>query len=268
MIKLLKSKYSICKRLKTEKVKFSEAYSVISGSIEGDVFVDNREHPVIGIVYSKSSEKFYLLGNLSDKRYFGEIKNRIAFSIMKFAQENKLSEIHISADGAEGNERIEDLFSTSSFTSEINLLSETCYLEKREIEYDKADYKMIDSKADYRRYKNHHLLEAAIEKFWGDIKIFDEFGKCGIVAKADEIIAMFMTTTFHKKRVQVKVINFKTIADQEMLYKLGYKTIRSIRKEGLFPHWECKAKELNLVDLGEKLGFVYTNKFTNYVIKC
>ncbi len=276
MIKLVKAKYSICKRLKTFNFKFPEAYSIITGITRGEVFIDDILHPKIGIIYSYSKNEFYLIGNLSDKDYFGSIKNKIAFSLSQFAKDEKISELKISAPCSIGDSRIEELFSGGKFKVNFRLLYEKCYLEKRKIDFEEVCIKCVSSISDIEYYDNSNFAIDKLVEYWGDVDVFEEFGKCAVLVVNNNIAFMVLTTTFYKSKSEVRLfksnkiidINADTQVQNELIYKLAYKFIRSIRKDGIVPYLDCLENDLDMIEFAESLGFIHTSSYKNYIQKC
>lgn len=261
MEKIIGTALSECKNILYSD---SPSYSgIVAGECKGDVWVDNKVHPTLALVFSSAVGGFSIMGDPDDistyddfikflrEEFFLELKSK-GIDEFEFSVESKRTEDHILK--LFSNEKIDqedEYFYRKSWTSEIR--------ESDHYNITQLDTEFIEQ-LQAGDYDNPEFLSDRVLESWGTYENFFAKSLAYVAIQESSIIAVIVGTARYRNIIPVDIEIKEEHRKKGLASTLTQYFVNKSVDRGLVVQWDCVDSNIASRNTVEKVGFKLMKK--------
>jgi len=236
-----------------------EIVSIIELNNPGWIFVDQMNHPMSALVWSKGMQGFYLIGDHKNEAFVCNLNNFIKGTVEPRMRELSLN--HFEVSGHHDGWELESIFPTRRLYKfeqlVLKLMKNPQVIQNNAIE----TINLKTNDWENQELQNKEFIVSHLELFWTSIMDFKKKGYGYAAVKGKEIIGVcyssFVTQDSH-------AIGIETVASSQnkgVGTKLASLLIEEIYHSGFTPYWDCSLDNEPSKKLAKKLGFTLVHRY-------
>lgn len=250
--------------------------ALIKGTSEGALWLDDSEHPSIGLFWD-FADGVYLVSNEYSESLRETIQNLFQDEIIPEAEkrsESPVFVIYTSPD--QWNTSI-----VSFFSSQWNITPETaCFYERPRSHFDpmKSSESLaapfIGQSMDSKLFSSSDLkyvpdLQEEVESDWGSLEKFltAGYGYCVIDEDANSLASWAVIGNIARSCAELGIDTMEEYSRKGLATYVASQMISLSYRKHLTPHWYCFQNNTASVKLAEKVGFQKIRDFLVFVIE-
>lgn len=248
-----------------------EAKSVIRGTHPGRVFVDDLKEPSTGLIWRKTNDGFYFIGNEQNNQFNNHINE--FFDTLGEADVNKL-EVVGNHEGWDTT--LDELFTlreTSSWTQVVYTLKDKHDLPALpQLIRNSYQLKEITPELFFNNtYEIHNIafLQSKIATFWPSPEDFFDSGIGYCILDGHTIVSLCFSSFVFRQTHCIDIETLNSHQNKQLAQFAAYAFVQRCIYESAVPYWDCLNSDTISQKVARKIGLTqaFTYKGLHFSIK-
>ena len=242
----------------------SPSYSgIVAGECKGEVWVDNKVHPTLALVYSSAVGGFSIMGDPDDTSTYDDFIKFLREKLFLELKSIGIDEFEFSVESKRTEERILKLFSNEKINQEDEYFyRKSCASEIKELDHyniTQIDTEFIEHlQAGY--YDNPEFLSERLLESWGTYEQFFAKSLAYATTLESSIIAVIVGTARYQNVIPVDIEIKEEHRKKGLASTLTQYFVNKSVDRGLVVQWDCVDSNIASRNTVEKAGFKLMKK--------
>ncbi|MHC8516876.1 GNAT family N-acetyltransferase [Sporosarcina sp. ITBMC105] len=268
IVELQKDEFKKCRNLVNDNGQI-EAIAVVESFNPGRIFVDDRNHPLTGLIWLGNNDGFIFFGDEQNEKFIREINGFIDSVIIPEAKKVQLKWFEGVGNHDRWNEMIKHVFDhrqLGSWVQRVYTLKRSDYYLHSEPVINE-DYDVIKIETNLFKddlIKNIDFLKGKLLEFWTSIENFLDCGIGYCIIHRNEVVSICFSGFVVGNVHCINIETLKPHQGKKLAQLVAHHFVNDCLKNNAVPYWDCMEMNKPSVAVAENIGFKKVFEYVGY----